>query len=70
MLKSTPLPVVMVVTNINCDCRHASEEGARVALVGLQEPLDRADTEVEEVVLMKKDQASTLLLRGNNNKPD
>ena len=55
MLKSTPPPVVMVVTNISYDCRHASEEGAKVALVGPQEPLDRADTEVEEVVLIKKD---------------
>ena len=44
-----------VVANISYDCRHASEEGARVALVGPQEPLDRADTEVEEVVLIKKD---------------
>ena len=52
-----------VVANISYDCRHASEEGARVALVGPQEPLDRADTEV-------KASSSTLVLRCNNNKTD
>ena len=59
-----------ILTFFHADCRHAAEKGSRVALVGPQEPLDRTDTEVEEVVLMKMD--LTLLLSTStckNNNP-
>ena len=56
------------LTFFHADRRHAAEEGSRVALVGPQEPLDRTDTEVEEVVSMKMDQA-LLLSTCKNNKP-
>ena len=55
-----------ILTFSHADRRHAAEEGSRVALVGPQEPLDRTDTEVEEVVSMKMDQALLLSTCKNN----